>query len=40
MKTTVGCSSRATANRARTIFSDCPTHLEVREDALRLGFRV
>lgn len=33
MKTTAGCRSLATANKALTIFSPSPTYLEVREDA-------
>mmetsp|Transcript_22520 Transcript_22520/g.52515 ORF Transcript_22520/g.52515 Transcript_22520/m.52515 type:complete len:219 (-) Transcript_22520:209-865(-) len=33
MKMTAGCSSVATANKARTSFSPCPCHFEVREEA-------
>lgn len=33
MKITAGCKAPATANRARTIFSPSPIHLEVREEA-------
>ena len=35
-KMTAGCMQPATANRARTIFSPCPIHLLVREEALML----
>lgn len=33
MKITAGCRSRATVNKALTIFSPSPTYFEVREDA-------
>lgn len=35
-KMTAGCMQPATAKRARTIFSPCPIHLLVREEALML----
>lgn len=36
MKITDGCCATATANKARTIFSPSPIHLEVNDDALML----
>lgn len=35
-KMTAGCMQPATANSARTIFSPCPIHLLVSEEALML----